>query len=404
MLDARYWMLDEKKKADRLNPASRIQYQRCVQRIAYYITAHGYGHGVRSCDIIRGIHRTRPDATVWIVTDLPHDFLRSRLEGDAGVPAREKMAGKSARPTHFHNGAFDSGMFQLDSIRVDLPRSLAAAEKIQSQREALIEKERAFLRREKIEVVVADIPAIPMEAAKAEGLRAVAVGNFGWDWIYADFIARDARWRAVSESFSRGYAQADALLKLPFAEPMAAFRKQISLPLVASPGRARREEIAKHYGASAAKTWVLLSFTSLDWDEATLARVSRMTDFEFFTVMPLAWNNCPNIRAVDRHLVPFADVIASCDMVVSKPGYGILSDCCVNDKPLVYAEREDFCEYPVLEAAIKRHMRGVHIPAAKLYAGEMETYLHAALRVPAPREPIASGGAEIAAGLVAAHT
>lgn len=389
MLDARYWMLDEKKKADRLNPASRIQYQRCVQRIAYYITAHGYGHGVRSCDIIRGIHRTRPDATVWIVTDLPHDFLRSRLE--------------STR-VHFHKGAFDSGMFQLDSIRVDLPRSLAAAEKIQSQREALIEKERAFLRREKIEVVVADIPAIPMEAAKAEGLRAVAVGNFGWDWIYADLIARDEQWRAVSESFARGYAQADVLLRLPFAEPMAAFRKQIDLPLVASPGRARRDEIAKHYGASAEKIWVLLSFTSLDWDEATLARVSRMTDFEFFTVMPLAWNNCPNIRAVDRHLVPFADVIASCDMVVSKPGYGILSDCCVNDKPLVYAEREDFCEYPVLEAAIKRHMRGVHIPAAKLYAGEMETYLRAALRMPAPREPIARGGAEIAAAFVTNFT
>ena len=40
-------------------------------------------------------------------------------------------------------------------------------------------------------LVVADIPSIPIEAAKRCGIPAVAMGNFSWDWIYADFAARD---------------------------------------------------------------------------------------------------------------------------------------------------------------------------------------------------------------------
>ncbi len=351
-------------------------------KIAYYITAHGYGHGTRSCDIIAAINRLAPDAEVFIVSDLPEDFLRARISGPQN---------------HFRKCAFDSGMFQLDSVRVNLARSLAEAAAIQSRRPELLAQERDFLRREKIAVVAADIPAIPLEAAKLEKIRAVAVGNFGWDWIYEDFVAREPRWRSVVESFRRAYSQTDLLLKLPFAEPMAAFPRQKQIPLVSSPGKNRRDEIAKLFGISPAKPWALLSFTSLDWTDAALARVTQMTGFEFFTVMPLEWPERKNLHAVDRHAVPFGDVLASADVVVSKPGYGILSECVVNDKPFVYVERADFREYPVLEAAIKRHLRGVHMPSQKLYAGDIEEFLHAALLAPPPAERIPAGGAEIAA-------
>ena len=366
--------------------------------IAYYITAHGFGHGARSCDIIRAIRSSAPGADVFVVTELAEDFLRSRLDGDAGIPARRNgTPGTDARPTFFRRAAFDSGMFQLDSIRVDLARSLAAAAEIQSRRNGLIAREREFLRSEKITVVCADIPAIPLEAARLENIPAIAIGNFGWDWIYEDFIAGEPRWKQIVESFRDAYSQADLLLRFPFAEPMAAFPRRVEIPLVASPGKNRRDEIAKAFGISAQKKWVLLSFASLDWNAAALDRVSRLADFEFFTVMPLAWPERKNLHAVDRGAFSFSDVVASADIVVSKPGHGILSECCVNDRPLVYAERTYFREYPVLETAIRRHLRGVHIPSEKLYAGDLEEFLHAALRAPPAREPVSAGGAEIVA-------
>ena len=116
----------------------------------------------------------------------------------------------------------------------------------------------------------------------------------------------------------------------------------------------------------------------------------------FFTVKPLAWDR-PGLVALDRRAFPYADVLASCDLVVTKPGFGVMQEAAVNGKTVVYAEREDFREYPVLEAALKRHFRSVHLPARQLYRGELGDALAAARTAPGPLEPLPAGGDEQAA-------
>ena len=357
------------------------------RHIAYYVTAHGYGHGVRSCDILGALLAAHPALKVTVTTDLPESFLRSRLPFVDGRLA--------VRP-----GAFDVGMVQRDSIRVDVAATLDEALELLAEREKLIDYEAEMLRGEGADLVVADIPSVPLEAAAEAGVPAVAVGNFSWDWIYEPFAARDPRWRPVVRMFADGYRQAKQLLKLPFSPAMSTFPKQVEIPLLAKPGRFRREELARQSGADPAKRWILLSFTSLDWDAAALRAVEKLGDFEFFTVMPLAWDGLANVHAVDRQAIGFADVLASCDAVVTKPGYGILSDCVANAKPIVYAEREDFIEYPLLERELKRYLKNVHIPAADLYAGRLGAALAAIETAPGPRETLPGGGAEMAAQIL----
>ena len=349
--------------------------------LVYYITAHGYGHGVRSCDIIRALRRADPELYIHVVSDLPVDFLRSRLD----LPLEAYRA-----------GSFDVGMVQLDSIRVDVGQTLHRVESVLAHRADRIARERIFLREHHAGLVVCDIPAMPIEAAKAEGLPALAVGNFAWDWIYEEFVSRDARWIPAVEAFREAYGRVDLLLRLPFSEPMAAFPLQMDIPLVSTPGKNRRAEMARVLGLDTNKRWVLLSFSTLDWDKDALNRVQEMDDFLFLTVLPLGWPG-KNLVAIDRHQFSFSDVIATADAVVSKPGYGILSECVVNNKPLVYAERTDFREYPVLEAALKRHLRFQHIPAEELYRGNLKPYLDAVATAPPPLEPLAAGGDRVAA-------
>lgn len=359
------------------------------RHIAYYITAHGYGHGVRSCDILGALLGAHPALKITVTTDLPENFLRSRLpfvDGRLGV-----------RP-----GAFDVGMVQKDSIRVDVDATLGEALELVEERSRLVDYEAEMLRGEGADLVVADIPSIPIEAAAAAGIPAVAVGNFSWDWIYAPFAARDPRWRPVIRMFAEGYRKAKLLLKLPFSPAMSVFQKHVDIPLLAKPGRARRKELAALTGADEDKRWGLLSFTTLDWSEAALREVEALDGFEFFTVKPLDWPGRKNIHAVDRMKIGFSDVLASSDVVVTKPGYGILSDCVANAKPLVYAEREDFIEYPLLEKELKRFLKNAHLPAADLYAGRMGAALAAVAAAPAPKETLAGGGAEQAAELLMA--
>ncbi|MFH1573042.1 MAG: hypothetical protein ABIG68_03620 [Acidobacteriota bacterium] len=349
--------------------------------IAYYVTAHGYGHGVRSCDIIRALNRLRPDLPVVIVSALPQSFYTNRLP---------------SKTNRYRPGAFDVGMVQVDSIRVDVPATLARLRELYAGRDSMIRREREFLAAEGIAAVVADIPAIPIEAAAQAGVPALAVGNFGWDWIYEAYAPQDPGWQAISGSFADGYARANLLLRLPFSEPMLAFSRIEDIPLVASPGRDRRAEIADVTGADPGCRWVLLSFTTLDWDNRAIDRVCRIDGHEFFTVLPLSWER-RNIHAVDRNRFPFSDVAATADAIISKPGFGIVSECVANRKPLIYAERTDFLEYPILERAIRRYLRHVHIPAERLYRGELEQALCAVRHQPEPVEQMPLGGDIVAA-------
>ena len=283
---------------------------------------------------------------------------------------------------------------------MDVDATLEQALELAAERSKLIDYEAEMLRGEGADLVVADIPAIPLEAAAEAGIPAVAVGNFSWDWIYAPFVARDPRWRQAIRMFEEGYRKAKLLLKLPFSPAMSVFQKHVDIPLLAKPGRARRAELARRTGADPAKRWVLLSFTTLDWTAAALREVEALADYEFFTVKPLAWPGRKNIHSVDRAKIGFSDVLASADVAVTKPGYGILSDCVANAKPMVYAEREDFIEYPLLERELKRYLKNVHIPAAELYAGRLGAALAAVESAPAPLETLPAGGAEMAADIL----
>lgn len=351
-----------------------------MKKVAYYITAHGYGHGTRSCDIINAISETDPDVSIIVKTDLPPTFLQSRL------PNTVRMV----------PGAFDVGLIQKDSIRVDMAASFTAVEQFYQQTEKLVEQERAFIRKEGIDAVVADIPAIPLMAAKLNGTPGIAVGNFGWDWIYSDFIPQNPEWKTYAGLFRKAYEQTDLLLRLPFAEPMTAFPNRIDVPLLAKPGTSSREGIAQASPADLRKKWVLLSFTTLELDAAALARITALDDYEFFSVDPLEWKGT-RIHRIDRAFVSFADILASVDIVITKPGFGIVSDCIANNKPILYADRENFLEYPILVEAIERYCHNAFISATELYSGNLEDALKAITDAPQPSETMPAGGGAIAA-------
>jgi L-arabinokinase len=181
---------------------------------------------------------------------------------------------------------------------------------------------------------------------------------------------------------------------------MNAFPRIEDVPLVASPGRHRRAEIGELAGCRTEKKWVLLAFAALEWNPEALDNVESLTDYEFFTVLPLAWYG-KNVHTIDHVRIPFADVLASVDGVVSKPGFGIVSECVVNRKPLLYINRPDFPECAILVEAIQKYLKQQEIPSVRLYRGELGDSLESLWRQPEPVMTMADGGAAIAARRIA---
>ncbi len=360
--------------------------------IHYYITAHGYGHGVRSSEVASALRRLRPDVPLTVVSALPSEFLAARI----------------AEPYEHRVDSFDVGMVQRDSVRIDEAATTERLWELVRSWDRRVEVETQRL--EGASLVVADIPGIPLEAAARAGVPSAAIGNFTWNWIYEPYAERynasgegegavrreGAVWGEAADRFAQAYGLCPLLLRLPFSEPMSAFPHAVDLPLLSEPGRDRRRFLAERYGADPAKRWILISFTTLDWDEEALTRVRNLSAYEFFTVLPLKWEG-ENFFAVDPGEIPFRDVLTSCDAVLTKPGYGIVSESIVARKPIIHAERTGFQEYPILVEAIEQHLPEVFLPESNLYRGEISEVLARIWTRPDPGRELPRGGAEIAA-------
>ena len=98
--------------------------------------------------------------------------------------------------------------------------------------------------------------------------------------------------------------------------------------------------------------------------------------------------------------VRYEDLVRAVDVVLSKPGYGIISECLANDTALLYTSRGDFIEYDVLVAAMPRFLRAAFIDHDDLFACRWAAHLDALLSQPAPPDRPAVDGADVAAAFL----
>ena len=85
------------------------------------------------------------------------------------------------------------------------------------------------------------------------------------------------------------------------------------------------------------------------------------------------------------------------DVVVTKPGYGIVADALAHRVPVLYTDRGDFPEYPFLAQALSDLANAEYIPQEELLSGNIGAYLHAVLSKQADRPSVPLTGATIAA-------
>jgi hypothetical protein len=98
----------------------------------------------------------------------------------------------------------------------------------------------------------------------------------------------------------------------------------------------------------------------------------------------------------------YEDLVGAVDVVVTKPGYGILSECIANDTAIVYTPRGRFVEYDVLVREMPKYLRCAFIDNATLMTGDWRAALDAAVNAPPPPKP-RTDGADVIADMIAAR-
>jgi hypothetical protein len=179
---------------------------------------------------------------------------------------------------------------------------------------------------------------------------------------------------------------------------MAAFARSLSVGLIAREPSTRREATRRILGIGETDSAVLLAFQPASVPSLRLPPPRRGRVF----LAPSGWQDAV-VRADVRILVKamrFEDALAACDVVVGKPGYGLIGDVEASGARFLYVPRPGFPENEVLERHLAGRAGTASLAPARLAGGGWEDDL-AMLEDAAPPAPAEAGGALRAAQAIA---
>jgi L-arabinokinase len=310
----------------------------------------------------------------------------------------------AGEPLLYRKAELDVGLVQKDALAQDEAATARAWRELAATHQARVEAEARWLREQGARLVLADIPPHAFEAALRAGIPAVGLSNFSWDWIYRHLARREPALAEAADQAARAYEEATLLLELPFAGDLGAFPRRERIPLVARTARRRRPDVRRHLGLAEKERAVLLTFGGIGVPGLDPRTLARMPDVTFLntegTTTPGGNLRIFDAEALAQEGFHYVDVVAAADVVVTKPGYGIVTDAIANRTRMVYTDRGDFPEYPVLVEGMKRWLPAVHVSNADLRAGRIAAALEAVMALPFPDPPPLDGAAVAARRLL----
>jgi hypothetical protein len=346
--------------------------------VAFYISGHGFGHASRQVEIINTFAARHPGAGV---------FVRS-------AAARWLLERTIRVPFELDDRPCDTGVVQIDSLTLDAAGTIARAAEFYATFDRRADEEAALLRARDVRLVIVDAAPLGCEAAHRAGVPSVVVSNFTWDWIYAAYAEHLHLGPGVIPTIQRAYRQALAAWRLPMHGGFETFDRIEDVPFVARHARHGRDQTRRRLGLPVDVRLALPTFGGYGAHGVDYERLDLRGGWQVLG----HFADAPIYEAGLR----YEDVVGAVDVVFTKPGYGIISECIANETPLVYTSRGRFAEYEVLVREMPRYLRCAFVSQGDLLAGRWRAAAEAAVRAPAPSERPRTDGAAVVADMMAA--
>ena len=347
-----------------------------MSSIVYYITGHGFGHAVRSNQVIRSLRKARPDLRIHVRTMAP-----SWLFGDA---------------VFHHPQSIDIGIRQADSLTMGLAETLEACQSLRQSFPKLIDQEVEFIKSERAKLVVGDIPPLCFEIAARASVLSVAITNFSWDVIYRAYLREYPDFLPLIEEIESFYSKAELALTLPYPCEMNLFPHREPIPWVARVSTLTKAQARAKFKLPASATIILLSFGGLGFERMPWEKLPQLREY-FFVATGKADISDGNLLVLPDEQPHYEDLVRAADAIMTKPGYGIVADAIAHQLPMLYTDRGEFPEYPRLVEALHDCATAEFIPQSELLSGNIAPFLQMLLQKPPSWPAISLNGAEVAA-------
>ncbi|MGV8119295.1 MAG: hypothetical protein AB2L14_05975 [Candidatus Xenobiia bacterium LiM19] len=353
-----------------------------MKNILVYVTSHGFGHASRMSQVLNSLARRLPDSFFHIRTGAPEWYFRHLLDDCV----RFSWSGAD----------IDIGVVQDNPVRLSKKKTVESFAEFWKNKDANVEREAALFGSGALSLIIADIPPLAFLVADRLQIPSIGISNFTWDWIYRDYVKCYPEYSYIIPEIQDAYRKATVMLRLPFYGPFPPGVTIIDVPLVARKSEKDRNHTCAALNISQDRPLVLISFGGIPMSSSLFHNLESLNSYRLITTFP-AQGTVPTAHHIAEEQIVqaglrYADIVNAVDMVVGKPGYGLVSECIACGTPLLYTSRGCFAEYGALVRGIKRYLRSHYIPKTDLISGNWDVYLKKLVSSKPPDEKCATDG------------
>ncbi|MBI3903833.1 MAG: hypothetical protein HY306_12975 [Nitrosomonadales bacterium] len=346
------------------------------------ISAHGYGHVAQTAPVVNALAQRVGDLRVTLRSAAPRALLQQRFQCDfEHIPVE-----------------LDFGMKMVNAVEVDMALSAAAYRDYHADWHARVRQAAQEMRALRADLLLANVSYLSLAAAHAVGVRAVAMCCLNWADIYSHYCMSDAAGATIHAQMLAAYNSAELFLRVEPAMPMPDLDKARTIGPIAQVGRNRREEIFAKYPAGRGNRLILVAMGGIEF-RLPMEQWPHIEGVGW--LLPQAWNiERDDMIPFESLDLPFGDLLASCDAVLTKPGYGTFVEASCAGVPVLYVSRDDWPEQPCLVRWLERNNVCREVPRERLHSGDIAQVLGDLWAQARPPAPVA-GGAQQAARVLA---
>lgn len=330
--------------------------------LCFSISAHGFGHGAISTAVIERLMQDFPEIKVTVLTLLPKSYLDSRL---------------SAPFTHIAAG-HDFGMLMHSPIEVDVANSRIKYQHLFDNWQQVVDKEVSLLEEIKPDCVISNISPITLAAAMRLNIPTASVAPFNWAQIYQAYCldAQRKETQAVYQRMLSVYKKVDYIYKPLPSVPLSGVT-EIEIGSINSQPQARRQKLLQSLPPGTKKV-ALVALGGLPV-ALELSSWPKMAGWHYLVDQPghLLREDMTQVQDLE---LPFLQLIGSCDLILTKPGYGTyceIAALAAEKKIRVLSlARPDWPETPFLNGFLK-----ARVPFTEVNIGSLQgEYLTAVIK------------------------
>jgi UDP-N-acetylglucosamine transferase subunit ALG13 len=232
-------------------------------------------------------------------------------------------------------------VLHTNSIELDLLEMDRKYDQFLDRIEDYVEQETRFLQYTGVNLVISDISPLPFMAAKNAVLPSIGISNFTWYTAYQDIFANEKL-----QILYNAYNQMDYFIPLCGAyEPK--WKKKVYSPMgyfCREMNQVRVDRIRQQINKSGDQFLVYFGL-------GMKIGMNDLSDLQLWNSEGCVFvvsGNTPitgrNIYKIPSDETETQDYIAACDMIISKPGWGTVSEAVQSRTPLLILERNHMRE------------------------------------------------------------